>query len=289
MANLCPSGHDNVADARFCEVCGSPIASTDSTTNQTLPSSPSAAERGLELYRLGQFDEAERWLKQAAYEGDGDAKSLVLLGKIAYLRGHHSDAERWWRRAGDRGNTAAMIYVAKAEEARAYIAGAKKWYQKAADAGDQQGLDALARLNAEDAHQAAPAVSRRRDEYLGVVEQTYKNPKSSETDESFSALLEYSALFDSKFSRYLTSEWVKRIFSFNIALAVIIVIGLMIDALSSIIFFTDPLQGLLLLIFIPFGVIVLVLGVKMALEMCVALVQIAKNTTQTPQDSLLRK
>ena len=61
---------------------------------------------GRVLAQRGQLDEAEMWLRRA---GDtGDTTALLDLGRILAQHGRLDEAEMWLRRAVDAGDTAAM-------------------------------------------------------------------------------------------------------------------------------------------------------------------------------------
>jgi TPR repeat protein len=58
------------------------------------------------LHDRGELDDAEAWYRRAADAGDSDA--MDKLGVLLHDRGELDEAEVWWRRAAEADDTNAM-------------------------------------------------------------------------------------------------------------------------------------------------------------------------------------
>lgn len=107
---------------------------------------------GMEAYRLNDFQTALREFKSL----EDDAKALYMIGVI-YEKGQgvsldYAEAAQWYRKAADKGNSAAQYRLGRlfergqgVEESREE---AIKWYKKSAKQGYVDAKQALKRMDA---------------------------------------------------------------------------------------------------------------------------------------------
>lgn len=109
---------------------------------------------GRRLRESGRLEEAEGWFRRAADTGDSEAMST--LGQLLRRLGRVEAAEHWYRRAAEAGNTSAMARVGYLLRQSGRLAEAAQWYRPAAAGGDMQAMNSLGDLlvQAEQAEEA---------------------------------------------------------------------------------------------------------------------------------------
>ena len=60
---------------------------------------------------------------------------------MLYLRGQLQEAEQWFRRAAEAGDTDAMNNIGVVLEQREQLLEAEQWHRRAIDAGDNEAID----------------------------------------------------------------------------------------------------------------------------------------------------
>jgi TPR repeat protein len=63
---------------------------------------------------------------------------MINLGFLLDERGDKTEAEQWYRKAADTGDTRAMTYLGFLLDERGDKTEAEQWYRKAADTGHEQ-------------------------------------------------------------------------------------------------------------------------------------------------------
>jgi TPR repeat protein len=105
-----------------------------------------AYKEGLRQYRRGNYDEADSCWRSAAlgyYVGgryDSRAKVLCDLGNLAHRQGREPEAEHWFRKAADAGDSAAMFNLGVLRHEQGNDDEAEQWMRRAADAGDPDAM-----------------------------------------------------------------------------------------------------------------------------------------------------
>jgi tetratricopeptide (TPR) repeat protein len=96
-------------------------------------------------YRAGEFDEAFRWAKAAAEQGNptGMHNLGVLYAEGKGVAASEAESLAWYRKAADAGYRDAMTALGAHYRRRREYAQALDWYRKAADLGDNSAMHAL--------------------------------------------------------------------------------------------------------------------------------------------------
>ncbi len=109
--------------------------------------SPTAAEafnKGVSFYDAGRFEDAAKWLRMAAEQGNADAQHI--LGVI-YQSGQgvpqdNLEAAKWFRKAAEQGNADAQFNLGLMNKLGRGVpedySAAVRWFQKAADQGQDK-------------------------------------------------------------------------------------------------------------------------------------------------------
>jgi tetratricopeptide (TPR) repeat protein len=90
--------------------------------NEIDPESPSFMDTyGWVLYKLGEYEEAEIWVKKSIeHPEDDSAVVLEHYGDILYKLGRHQEALEYWQRAADKGGEASEFLPKKIKDQKLY-------------------------------------------------------------------------------------------------------------------------------------------------------------------------
>ena len=118
---------------------------------------------GVLLQQRGRPEEAETWYRRPAEAGD--SRAMHDLGVLLGLRGELGEAETWCRRAAAGGHTEAMSKLAVRLVERGRWGEAATWYGRAAHAGHTEAMFSLGWLLQ---HVNLGEVLQRRGELVGA-------------------------------------------------------------------------------------------------------------------------
>jgi hypothetical protein len=97
---------------------------------------------GLVLETRGKSGEAETWWRRAAEAGDSQA--MVNLGVLLKKRSESGEAETWYRRAVEAGDSGTMFNLrVLLDEGRGESGETETWFRRAAEAGDSRAMSNL--------------------------------------------------------------------------------------------------------------------------------------------------
>jgi serine/threonine protein kinase/TPR repeat protein len=99
---------------------------------------------GRRLRESGRLEEAEGWFRRAA--DAGDTEGMNVIGQLMRRSGRVEEAERWYRRAAEAGNTYAIARVGYLLRQSGRMEEAKQWYRPAAAGGDMRAMNVLGEL-----------------------------------------------------------------------------------------------------------------------------------------------
>jgi tetratricopeptide (TPR) repeat protein len=99
------------------------------------------ASLGVLLYKRGDIDEAEPWYRRAAEAGNTYA--MTNLGILLNERGDTDEAEVWYRRASEVGHVTAMYGLGILLKNRGDLDEAEAWHRRATEAGSTDSMFSL--------------------------------------------------------------------------------------------------------------------------------------------------